>query len=885
MEKQTEKGSGEQRSEVAMLRGEVEAAGFIREQAAKLVTASDLDGTIQEVLAAVGSYLKAQRAYLFEEQGELYVNTHEWCAEGVAPAIRTLQSAAKKEFSHLTRTLERNECVTISDIRELRSSASRLYSLLARRNVASLVVAPVMVHDRLIGFLGMDNVPGGAVKFISASLAALGSFLGIAMGAKADRDKVMGQNAALEKERRRYRNALTNGCEFSFFFDVTEGLIRESFVTADGIDPVAAYGLSLPVSFDELSGKYLTISSLRFSNEEMIRSFTCRGLLEYFERGRTNVTAEFYHPKRDRYLQTNALLSREEEDGHVHALVIANDISELRRREEKQREVLQETKEQLSRSNRELQLLVSSLDMMKDTFYRIGCIDLDNNSMQSIMSPQDELCDEEGFYRDYGAAIQKMCKTYVLPEFQEKFYNVMKLSQIRKLMDGEAKYVDVTYRRFEGGVPHWVRTELMAMPGYGEANHRVMWYVRNVSTEKAMEERLSQQLIKANTDVNLRLETMLDGIAGGFTIIRADGSFAYEYVSPGVAAVQGYTVEELMAEAGGSAFGNVHPDDVQGVEDSLGGRQALPETYVAKYRVRHRDGSFRWIRDRGKKVVGEDGIARYYVLVQDVTRQEEQSIALGNAMTMQTQMVNALGSGILAYAYPERRVLILNREGRRLLGIPEGAEPDVEEAQRKHVLPGDHKVFHQVKAALQHPGDHIEYVFHTKKKDGGILAIQANSRLLEIGDGQYCILNAMVDMTEHFRMKALLEEERKQYRDVLIEGSELSFSFDLTEGVVNETIPSKTVKSMLNKMGLRPPVVYDDLVEAWIGMKGLITMDANEDIGISRDRLLQLYGQGRVRVEAEYHAPKSEQYYRVMILLSKSGGDGHIHATFIQNFF
>lgn len=881
MEKQAEMISGEQQSEIAMLRRGAEASKLIREQIAKLVTTPKLGETIQEVLVAVGSFMKAQRAYIFEERGELFVNAYEWCAEGVAPAIRTLQSTAKNELVHLAGILEKNECVMIPDIRELKPTAAHLYSLLARLNINSLIVAPIMVDNRLKGFLGVDNAPGDTIKLISASLASLGSFIGIAVQVRADRDSITKQNIELDKERRRYRNALTNGCEYSFSFDVTEGLLHESFVTAHGVDPTEAFGLSLPVSFDELCGKYLTICNLRLSNEEMVRYFTCKGLLEQFDKGKTSITTEFYHPKRDMYIQSNALLSREEENGHIYAFILANDITELRRKEEKQREILQETKEQLSRSNSELQLLVSSLDMMKDTFYRIGCIDLDHNSMQSIMSPQDELCDEEGFYRDYGAALQKMYKKYVLPEFQEKFYNVMKPAQIRKLMSGDAKYIDITYRRFENGVPHWVRTELMAMPGYGETNHKVVWYVKNISAEKAMEERLSQQLIKANTDMNLQLEAMLDGIAGGFTISRADRNFSYEYISPGVAAVQGYTVEELMAETKGSVFGNVYPDDMQSVEDSMGGREALPETYMVKYRVRHRDGKLKWVRDRGKKVVGEDGIARYYTLVQDITQQEEQRIALSNAMTMQTQMVDFVSSGILSYSYPERRILLLNQEGRRLLGISGEGEPDIEKAQKQNILPEDYKVFHKVRDALRNPGDHTAYIFHTKQKSGGVLTIQANSQLLEFEDGQRYILSSMVDMTEHFRMKALLDEERKQYRDVLIEGSELSFSFDLTVGVVNELIPSKTVKSMLKKMGLQPPVDYDDMVGAWVGMKELIPLNENEEIGISRDDLLQLYKRGQVRVEAEYHAPKSEQYYRVLILLSKSGDDGHIHAIFI----
>lgn len=695
------------------------------------------------------------------------------------------------------------------------------------------------------------------------------------------RKELEDQSRQFDRERRRYRDALTNGCEYSYSFDVTEGLIYKPFITAREIDIVEELGLTLPISFDELNSNFIKSFELKFADEEMAHLFTCKGLLEQFALGRTNVTAEYYLPKLDLYTRVSTLMSLEEENDHVHAFVIATDITETKNRESKSRQALQDTRGKLDKSNQELQLLMHSLDLMKDTYYRIGCINLDNNTMQTIVTPADEQCDTLDFLNDYNKAVQKMAVDYVLPEYREKFLSVLRPECIRRLLTKEVNYVDVTYRRLEGGEPHWVRSELIAVPGYGETHHNVMWYVKDISYEKAMEDRMSQQLIKTNADMNMRLEMVLGNISGGFKMSRADEKFSFSYVSPAVAAIQGYTVEEFITATKGSVTNNIYPDDLDEVLQKLRQQLNNSDTYSVKYRVLHKDGSFRWIQDSGKEIVEEDGTVVYYSLIQDVTHQEKQKIALRNAMTMQTQMVNSFSLGIFAYTLPERNILLLNEEAKRIFNCPPQSDFDFMSAVQAGLAPEDTGTIQTVKKTLNSPGDKIKYIFHTHTDSDHVLTIQCTSQLLEFEDGHRFILSSMVDLTDRFHMEALLEEERKQYRDVLIEGSELSFSFDLTDGIVNSSIPSQTIEPGLTKLGLTPPVSYDDMMDAWFRLKGLKPFRDSSNAIINRETLLKQYQKGNVRIEEEYHAGNTDQYYRILILLSQSKNDGHIHAIFI----
>lgn len=123
-------------------------------------------------------------------------------------------------------------------------------------------------------------------------------------------------------------------------------------------------------------------------------------------------------------------------------------------------------------------------------------------------------------------------------------------------------------------------------------------------------------------DLNSRMDAFLGGIKGGLKISRNELHFPYHFVSEAVAALQGYTPEELIKASGGTAVGNAHPEDIAAIAVSMRTSFKKTGTYSAKYRVRHKDGHWLWIYDYGKKVVAPDGNEYVYSLIQDIDEQE-----------------------------------------------------------------------------------------------------------------------------------------------------------------------------------------------------------------------------------------------------------------------
>lgn len=145
---------------------------------------------------------------------------------------------------------------------------------------------------------------------------------------------------ALEQERRQYRDALVQGSEYSFSFDVSEGLIREKVVTAHNKNLITSLGLSLPVEYDKFNDTFLEKNKIRLLGENMTGCFSCAGLLEKFEKGVSNLEAEYYDPIEDAYMRVAVFMHQEKETDHIHGLFMATDITEAKRKQEEQQQAL-----------------------------------------------------------------------------------------------------------------------------------------------------------------------------------------------------------------------------------------------------------------------------------------------------------------------------------------------------------------------------------------------------------------------------------------------------------------------------------------------------------------------------------------------------------------
>lgn len=154
---------------------------LIYEQAAILSRSEDIPSAIQGMLAAIGNFVNAERAYIFEDNGSHYSNTYEWCAPGIRPEKDNLREIDLDTVSAWTNILIHGECIIISEIESIKEEHPEIYNILKPQNISRVVEAPIMVDNHLIGFLGVDNSPVKTSQRVAETLQVLGTFIAITL--------------------------------------------------------------------------------------------------------------------------------------------------------------------------------------------------------------------------------------------------------------------------------------------------------------------------------------------------------------------------------------------------------------------------------------------------------------------------------------------------------------------------------------------------------------------------------------------------------------------------------------------------------------------------------------------------------------------------------
>ncbi len=123
------------------------------------INSADLDPEINYILKQIVEFEKIDRGYVFQlDNGtDMLSNTHEWCGPGIEPQIEYLKNIPANSYPWLMRKLEKLQEVYIPKVSELPVEAQAERDILEAQAIQSLLVIPLTMHNRLIGFLGFES--------------------------------------------------------------------------------------------------------------------------------------------------------------------------------------------------------------------------------------------------------------------------------------------------------------------------------------------------------------------------------------------------------------------------------------------------------------------------------------------------------------------------------------------------------------------------------------------------------------------------------------------------------------------------------------------------------------------------------------------------------
>ena len=170
------------------------------------------------------------------------------------------------------------------------------------------------------------------------------------------------------------------------------------------------------------------------------------------------------------------------------------------------------------------------------------------------------------------------------------------------------------------GTQRWVESKSVPLRNETDEIYAVLSLTRDITEKTRLQEEISRS--------ERRFRALIENSADAFAIIGTDGSPSY--VSPSVARVLGYSETEALQL---NLFELLHPSDVEAVTEVMASVIQNPGTPTPGHasRLRHKDGSWRWIDATVTNLLDDPIINGIVDNFRDVTEAKELQILLDNA--------------------------------------------------------------------------------------------------------------------------------------------------------------------------------------------------------------------------------------------------------------
>ncbi len=169
---------------------------------------------IYEILKDILDFFRAGRVYIFE-YNENYTSqtcTYEVVAEGVMPAIETLQNIPVTSMSWWASQILSGKPILFESLYKLPEMEESEFQLLDRQGIKALMVVPLVADDTVKGFMGVDLVDR-TILWSNEDyqwLSSLANIISICVELRKAKDEAIHERQALDRSEKLFRNIFTN---------------------------------------------------------------------------------------------------------------------------------------------------------------------------------------------------------------------------------------------------------------------------------------------------------------------------------------------------------------------------------------------------------------------------------------------------------------------------------------------------------------------------------------------------------------------------------------------------------------------------------------------------------------------------------------------------
>ena len=324
------------------------------------------------------------------------------------------------------------------------------------------------------------------------------------------------------------------------------------------------------------------------------------------------------------------------------------------------------------RMMRELMIKNRILSGLSRDYTTAFVLNLDTDEYEFVFNQETNHAQKHEEFRAFSDYVDAYASAFALPEFRAVMRRELDSNMIKKHFETEDEY----HFSFET-LPNAAGLSCFQahiVKEYEEGSHFAFLGFRSIDEIVKKERFYKDALQKVNQALQHQLDMITSALPGGVKISNDDPEYSFKYVSEHFAQMLGYdTPEELMEASGGTIADLAHPDDLeQGIAEALE-QYNKADHYEITYRMKCKNGSWKYIEDRGHKICKPDGVIEHWNLILDKNELVEKTIALESekkanqsksdflsrmSHDMRTPLNGIIGLMDICMKHPEDRTLV-----------------------------------------------------------------------------------------------------------------------------------------------------------------------------------------------------------------------------------
>ncbi len=206
---------------------------------------------------------------------------------------------------------------------------------------------------------------------------------------------------------------------------------------------------------------------------------------------------------------------------------------------------------------------------------------------------------------------------------------------------------------------------LSILPPAFDGQRQVAASIRDMTQKLAVEQKIR--------DSEQRFRGLVTNIPGAVYRTRIGDVWFMEYISDNIAEITGYAASQFIENRQRTFASLILEEDRPTCHLHIDRALAQQETFEVEYRIRHRDGSVRWVHEKGKASYTEEGVPLWFDgSIDDIT---ESKLAIGQLEASRLQLTNITESipctvyQLLWHSPTDRRFTFLSGAAMKMLGL------------------------------------------------------------------------------------------------------------------------------------------------------------------------------------------------------------------------